>query len=34
VTGKGEELRAPLTEIRRWGARWEGAKTPALHEIA
>ncbi len=23
VTAKGEELRGPLTDIRRWGARWE-----------
>lgn len=32
VTAKGEELRSPLTEIRRWGARWRigGAPQPAL----
>jgi len=24
VTEKGEELRGPLSDLRRWGARWEG----------
>lgn len=28
ITAKGEELRAPLTEIRRWGARWETTPEP------
>lgn len=23
VTAKGEELRQPLTDIRRWGSRWQ-----------
>jgi DNA-binding HxlR family transcriptional regulator len=26
VTAKGEELRAPLTELRRWGSRWKDAE--------
>jgi DNA-binding HxlR family transcriptional regulator len=25
VTPKGEELRGPLTDMHRWGARWSGA---------
>lgn len=25
VTAKGEELRGPLAELRRWGQRWEAA---------
>lgn len=33
VTAKGEELRAPLTELRRWGARWDG-RAPALEDVA
>jgi DNA-binding HxlR family transcriptional regulator len=30
VTAKGEELRAPLTDIRRWGARWKAQPAPSL----
>lgn len=33
VTAKGEELRAPLTEIRHWGARWKGAESKVLIEV-
>ncbi len=30
VTAKGEELRAPLSDLRRWGARWTSLRTAAL----
>ncbi len=33
ITAKGEELRAPLTELRRWGARWERG-APVLEDAA
>lgn len=33
VTAKGEELREPLTEIRRWGSRWQ-INEKAGHSIA
>jgi DNA-binding HxlR family transcriptional regulator len=29
VTAKGEELRAPLAELRRWGQRWSAPRAPA-----
>jgi DNA-binding HxlR family transcriptional regulator len=31
LTPKGEELRAPLTEVRRWGERWTAPKRTLVH---